>query len=397
MNSSALSTSLRWISTIAALACAILSTSAFAAASPFVTAVARTSPSVYFHFDSADERSGVQMLESRGPIRIESPGVDAASESNKFAWLNGMGTFFETTQRGGVGRAGSVMAWVKLNKAPGAAGRILYVAGISQSGNDFDVQFEQDNTLRFYTASGSHLKFRLDPSGLVGQWHMIVATFDVDHRSRVLYWDGVPVASDADAGKPGKMGEFTIGGSAVWAGRFFEGGIDEVALWGKALTAEQVANFYAAATQGAPAPQAASAPPAVAPGTIATSAQVEIEDANGKIPLKYDEKIAVMFLTAIQSIELDCQLHASKACTMDEVLPRLKYDPASDHNYTYSLKVNGRAWEAHADPNRQGLGGFYFIAKVMSPDAYYNPNGPAGAMDRQLTSRSISGDSFSVR
>jgi hypothetical protein len=146
----------------------------------------------------------------------------------------------------------------------------------------------------------------------------------------------------------------------------------------------------------------------LAAGPITTTAQVEIEDAHGNIPLKPDEKVAVMFLAAIQSIESDCQMHAGGACTMEQMVAgpkatdswrinKLKFDPATDPNYTYSVKVNGRAWEARADPKRQGLAGFYYISKFSSPDAYYNPNGPAGAMDRQLTSRSISGDSFSVR
>ena len=391
-----LSTSLRWISTFTALACATLSPGVLAYESPFATAVMRTSPIAYFHFETRDAKSGTQSLQARGPVRIDSPGMDPASQANSFARLNGRGAFFETTQRGGIGRAGSMMAWVNLDKLPSQAGRILYVAGISQNGNDFDLQFEGDNALHFYTAGGSNIRFSPDMGSLVGSWHMVVATFDVDAHTRALYWDGALVASDADAGKPGKTGEFTIGASVVWAGRFFEGGIDEVALWSKSLTANQVTNFYAAASQGAPTAQAVTPTPAPAVA-FTTTAQVEIEDAQGKIPLRSEEKVAVMFLSAIQSIELDCQLRAGSACTMDQMVGRLKYDPAGDPNYTYAVKVNGKAWEAHADPKRQGLGGFYFMARVMSPDAYYNPNGPAGPMDRQLTSRSISGESFSVR
>ncbi len=147
---------------------------------------------------------------------------------------------------------------------------------------------------------------------------------------------------------------------------------------------------------------------AAPPASLSTTAQIEIEDANGKIPLHAEEKVAVMFLAAIQSIQSDCQMHAGGACTLEQMIAgpkatdnwhinHLKFDPATDPNYTYTVKVNGKSWEAHADPKRQGLGGFYYMAKFVSPDAYYNANGPAGPMDRQLTSRSISGDSFSVR
>jgi len=399
------SSSLRRISTAAVLSCAALTSPlALAYESPFVTAVVRTSPIAYFRLETSDGQGGAQSYHSRGPVRIEAGGVDPGSKSNSYAKFNGHGAFIETTQRGGVGRAASLMAWVNLDKEPAEAHRILYVAGISQAGNDFDLQFEQDNTLRFYTGAGSHLTFTPDPSSLAGQWHMIVATFDVDRRTRALYWDGALVASDDDAGRPGKIGQLTIGASAVWGGRFFEGGIDEVALWNKALSEEQVANFYSAATSGAMPPP--SKPAAAA--AITTTAQVEVEDDSGKVALKPEEKVAVMFLAAIQAIQGDCQMHGEGACTLDQMLEgprsidnwhinRLKYDPAGDPNYTYTVKVNGKAWEAHADPKRPGLAGFYYYARFGSPDAFYNPSGPAGAMDRQLTSRSIMGDSFSVR
>ena len=409
----ALSTSLRRISTAAGIACALLSAPALAYESPFVTAVVRTSPLMYVRLEASSGMSSGHSFTSRGPVRIESPGIDPASESNRYARLNGQGTFFETNWRGGVGRAGSIMAWVNLDMMPRDAGRILYVAGISQNGNDFDLQFEPDNTLRFYTAAGSNLRYAPVTAKLVGQWHMVVATFDIDQGVRNLYWDGSLVATDHDAGKPGKMGQFNIGGSTVWAGRFFIGGLDEVALWNKALTEDQVSNFYSAATSGATAPPSASAPAPAAPppsssAAITTTAKVEVEDANGKIPLKPEEQIAMMFLSAIQSIQSDCQLHAGGACTIEQMvagpkaadnwhISKLKYDPAMDPNYAYTVKVNGKAWEARADPKKPGLGGFYFFAKMMSPDAYYNATGPAGPMDRQLTSRGIMGDSFSVR
>jgi hypothetical protein len=106
-----------------------------------------------------------------------------------------------------------------------------------------------------------------------------------------------------------------------------------------------------------------------------------------------------MFLSAIQSIESDCQMRMGAACTLDQMIAGawLKYDPAVDPNYAYTVKVNGKAWEARADPRRPGLGGFYFVTKFMSPDAYYNATGPAGPMDRKLTGRGIMGDSFSTR
>src|SRR5262249_6974632 len=160
-----------------------------------------------------------------------------------------------------------------------------------------------------------NVRYALTPRAM-GQWHMVVATFDSERHTRALYWDGVLVASDGEGGKAGKISQFTIGASSVWTGRWFEGGIDEAAVWNKSFTAEQVAGFYSAAGQVAPA---SSQAPAASPSAISTNAEVEIEDANGKIPLKPAEKVALMFLTAFQSIELDCVLKNSAACTMDQM------------------------------------------------------------------------------
>ena len=75
---------------------------------------------------------------------------------------------------------------------------------------------------------------------------MIVATLDTASQTRVIYWDGKQVATDKGGGEAHKTGVFSIGDSTVFAGRFFKGGIDEVALWDRALKAAEVAAIYAA-------------------------------------------------------------------------------------------------------------------------------------------------------
>ena len=164
--------------------------------------------------------------------------------------------------------------------------------------------------------------------------------------------------------------------------------------------------FYqdAAAAMTAPPPPALAATPSIAPDT-----QIEIESAKGKIPLKPEEKIALMFLTAIQQVEFYCNFGGHDACPMASFLPgvaqtghepksRLRFDPAADPNYHYTMRVSGAAWEAHADPVKPGLAGFYFYSKgIGGPDAFYNPTGPASLMDTKLMGRSIMGDGFDQR
>jgi hypothetical protein len=161
------------------------------------------------------------------------------------ARLDGSTGYVTTSLSGGIGSAGSMMAWVNLTALPSTQSNFSYVAGESTSGNDFDLQFSTSNTLNFYTTNGGqYLGYTPDPTTLVNNWHMIAVTFDNTAGKRVIYWDGQPVASDTTQSLTNKPGAFEIGASSVFGGRNFPGYIDEVGIWNYALTPAQVAQFY---------------------------------------------------------------------------------------------------------------------------------------------------------
>jgi hypothetical protein len=380
-----------------------------AAEADFVTAVIATHPVAYYRLDSTEGKSqvGATQYKSSGGVTSETPGAPIGIANNHFLKLDGRSGYILTTQAGGVGAAASMMAWVNLAALPSVEGRILYVEGESQNGNDLDLQFETDNALYLFTASGGHLTYAPPPATLVNQWHMILATMDAVSQTRAIYWDGKLAATDKGGGRAGKTGTFSVGASTVFGGRFFKGGVEEAGLWNRALTAAEVATIYAAAKNTAsPAGASASAP---GTGPFATTAKVSVEDNNGPVALKREEQIAILFLTAIQSIESDCQYHGKRACTMDQLLAgpvaadgshleRLKFDPRTDPNYTYTLAVSEMAWEAHANAKKPGLLGFSFFSRTFPPaTATYNRSGTAAFIDKELTGRSIEGDSFSTR
>jgi hypothetical protein len=308
------------------------------------------------------------------------------------------------------------MAWVNLAELPSKTNHIVYVAGESENGNDLDLQFEGDNAIKFYTAAGGHLTYTPPPATLANQWHLIVATLDTASQTRVIYWDGKSVAADKGGGEAGKKNVFTIGESPVFTGRFFKGGIEEVALWNRALKATEVATIYAASTgSSSPAAASASTSPssAVAPmpgtGPFATKAKVEVEDGKGPVQLRREEQIAYMFLSAIEIIEHDCQLTLEHVCPLDQLLSgsfpkgthieHLKFDPNKvDPNYTYTLAASGMAWEAHANPKKPGLKGFCSMARTIGTTTVtYNTAGAAGWTDTELTNRGMEGDSFAIQ
>jgi len=374
-----------------------------AADTDFPTAVLATRPVAYYRLATNQGHSelGPTTFKSVGGVTSSSPGAPVGPNSS-YADLNGQDGYILTTQSGGVGARASIMAWVNLATLPSQAGRFFYVAGESQNGNDLDLQFENDNALRFYTAAGGHLTYTPAPATLVNHWHMIVATMDTASQTRVIYWDGKPVANDKGGGKTGKTGVFSIGASTVFGRRWFQGGMEEAALWDRALTAAEVASIYSAAPAGV------SRSTAPGSGAFPTMAKVEVGENNGNtIPLKREEQVAVLFLSAIQAIETECMSgSAPHACSMDQIMTsdashpqHLKFDPKTDPNYSYTLAVNGTAWEAHATAKKPGLLGFYFMQRSWpgSPLVTYNRSGTAAVIDTEIGNRSIDGDSFATR
>jgi|GEM_PF-900777 len=161
-----------------------------------------------------------------------------------------------------------------------------------------------------------------------------------------------------------------------------------------------------------PGPAGGAAPPAhnaSNSGLITTHAQVMVKDLQGvEITLKQEEKIAVMFMEAIDSMEDDCNRHLSRKCSLAELVAgpkspdwnigKLKYDPARDPNYKYTVTITGTSWMASANPQRAGLGGFFVDGTGgMIANSYYKANGPATAKDKRLGEISVSGELFQVR
>lgn len=387
---------------IAGLNCAALC----AAQTDFASVLSATKPIGYYPLDATAGKSqvGSTTFKSQGGVSTASGAAVAGSEH--FLKLDGQSGMIVTTQTGGVVSGASIMAWVNLAELPSKLGRLVYVAGESEYGNDLDLQFDTDNGIKFWTTSNGSVSYSPPPATLVNQWHMIVVTLDMATKGRAIYWDGKLAASDKGASNAAKKNVFTIGASPVFTGRNFKGGVAEAALWNRALNATEVAAIYAAAgsSSGAASSSAATAGATPTSGPFATTAKVEAEDAKGPIKLKREEQIAMMFLTAIEQIEHNCQLNLQRACTMNELMAgtggeHLKFDPnKTDPNYTYTFAAGGMAWEAHASAKKPGLSGFCYMSRSIGTTVTtYSTTGKAGWTDTEIMGRGISGDSFDTQ
>jgi concanavalin A-like lectin/glucanase superfamily protein/List-Bact-rpt repeat protein len=222
----------------------------------YVSVVLSTTPIAYFRLEAANDTSQVNGYTStfQGGATLATPGAPICEANNHNVSLNGAtNSIVNTSLSGGVATAGSIAAWVNLTALPSAFDRLLYVAGESHLGNDFDLQFTTDNFVRFYVSNdGINVGYQPNEATLVGQWHLIVATFDSTTNTENLYWDGQLVATANNTVLTNKTVQFAIGASNVFSGRNFDGGIDEVAVWNTALTAAQVSAIYGAAKCTAP-------------------------------------------------------------------------------------------------------------------------------------------------
>ena len=240
------------VAVLAAAALILAPSRQSAAGLGFVATVKSTHPIAYYRLTATSGTSevGTSTYKAAGgvsPVAFSAASLCAPiSDPNiQCTLFDGKTGYFDTSQRGGIRDAGSIMVWEHLNMRPAMKGRIEYVAGISESANDFDLQFEPDNSLRFYTSAGSNVAALPPPASLDGEWHFVVATFNAGTGVRAIYWDGKLAKQDAGGGKIGKTNEFSIGESKVFTGRFFDGDISDVALWNTALSAEAVATIYA--------------------------------------------------------------------------------------------------------------------------------------------------------
>jgi hypothetical protein len=222
----------------------------------YISVVLSTTPIAYFRLEAANDTSQVNGYTStfQGGATLATPGAPICEANNHNVSLDGATkSIVNTSLSGGVTTAGSLAAWVNLAGLPSAFDRLLYVAGGSQLGNDFDLQFTTDNFVRFYVSNnGINVGYQPNIATLVGHWHMIVATFDSSTNTENLYWDGQLVATASNTVITNKTAQFAIGASNVFTGRNFDGGIDEVAVWNTALTAAQVSAIFGASTCAAP-------------------------------------------------------------------------------------------------------------------------------------------------
>ena len=247
---------------LTALGCLLTGTAALGANSDFVTTIEQTPGLLgYWRFSSASQANSTVggytgTLNSGATIGSASSGPTLADDaSNSAVLLNGSSSWVSTSLTGQIGSQGSIVGWFNLAALPSASGHFYYLAGESQVGNDFDLQIETDNQLKFYTEAGGHTT---DPVAFttadLNSWHFVAVTFTAG-SDRNIYLDGVLVGTSVPNGHSLNTSAFNLGASDVFGGRYFDGALDEFALYNTDLTSAQVSAIYNSAATFAAVPE----------------------------------------------------------------------------------------------------------------------------------------------
>jgi hypothetical protein len=212
---------------------------------------------------------------------------------NTAVMLNGTNNWVSLNNPSGLEVTGKITleVWIKPDAAQGNLARIIshgpppptvydtntypiVLSGSQLSSNEVFLRIEGGTTYAVgtsdgFTTHGASAAVTAGDLGGANGWIYLAGTYDGSHWN--LYRNGVPIATTADAvgALPVTGGEWAIGATGMGWGDFYTGLVDEVAIYGTALSAATIQTHYNVAQNGAVAPN--FNPPALSNGQLTIS------------------------------------------------------------------------------------------------------------------------------
>jgi len=135
----------------------------------------------------------------------------------------------------------SLSAWVRPARIDYSyAGQIVCKA---QTGNEWNLFFRDGDIISFFEyGSGTNVELSAVPIGsAVNSWHHVCSVYNAATGLQSLYWDGTRIAEQsAPLPETNYTGAVGIGAEADVPQGFFEGTIDEVRIYDRALTESEI-------------------------------------------------------------------------------------------------------------------------------------------------------------
>ena len=219
---------------------------ATATADDYPTAVARTAPSAWWRFEEAAGGSlpdavGDADGRLRGDSSLGAPG--AADGSGALATAGGYAEVAAEVFDEPTGPF-TVEAWVNSDEPPTGDGIGLVEKYAPPASDGFLLRLDGAGRPLFGTMDGQSLALTTGRTPLgIGEWHHVVGAFD--GRELRVYADGVLMGSTATTVTP-RVGarSLKLGARGDDRGQRLEGRLDEVALYDRALTSDEVAQHF---------------------------------------------------------------------------------------------------------------------------------------------------------
>ena len=215
----------------------------------YATAVLASGPLGYWRLDDASPATCVRDASGNNLTGLAGAGVAAnqpgalGSDPDTALGFNGTTGYVSLGDPSALQpQQVSVEAWVNTTSTPGSLNTI-----VRKRGYGYDLYLNQNGTPRFniidsnvnvYTVTGA-------TSVADGHWHYLVGTYN---GSQVcLYVDGVAAGACQTAGTIYYSSDMVaIGRDGGYAGNYFAGRIDEVAIYGRVLSAAEIQGHYTA-------------------------------------------------------------------------------------------------------------------------------------------------------
>lgn len=151
------------------------------------------------------------------------------------------------------GTAISISVFIRPNFTKSAPNNMLIIDKTANNNSAYRLMFNRDIDdfrFRIFTTSAQNC----DTIGLpwaAGEWHHLGGTYDGSNIC--IYWDGVLKNTVAKTGNiTTSLDDFTIGMQADASLYPFNGQLDDIRVWNRALSAAEVMDYYLRSQQGYP-------------------------------------------------------------------------------------------------------------------------------------------------
>lgn len=271
------------------------------ASSGYANAITTDAPISYWRLGESCGTTANDERHANNGTYVNGPGLgqpsllpsDAANSAVRFDALDDNVQVANSASLG-FGTAFSLEAWIKPNAIPAAGAW----ASVLTKAEAYSLQFNGPQLEFTIIQSGARRRLKA-PSGAIvpGTAYHVVGTYD--GTTQRLYVNGAEVANAPLAGGASTTAAPLELGSWDGAGEFYNGVMDDVAVYNKALTAQQVANHNTAGRTNGPTKPAA---PTNLAATAASPSSINLtwtDNANNETGYVLERSTASTFATVV--------------------------------------------------------------------------------------------------